>query len=384
MTSSASRDVDFQFFRLIKKLLPSCPIVVMGDLAVVSPRETLLQEDSLDGAICNFMDPGIVNGFGDSGLVPVPNLVCKTDGQTIGDGRKTIAQPKIPIPCHNKFPLGRYHAPWGRYKPLLTTTNSDGCPFGCNFCTVGSLEYSARPIDNVIAEISTFSDLGVREVYFQDLLFTASKSRTMKLCEAIHNKAPKLSWCCLSKVNTFEPETLVQMVRTGCHTIQLGLESGDDQILQKMGKGFSVQEARSAVAMCNDAGLRVDAIFMMGYPGETKAQIQKTIETALAMRLHFATFVIVTPTPGTPMTGEVSKLGIGYDPQKAYDDTRNILPLTDLTASQLVRMRDQAELAFYTKPSHWIRLLLSVKTLTEATDLFSTGLRFLWEKLGGR
>ena len=133
---------------------------------------------------------------------------------------------------------------------------------------------------------------------------------------------------------------------------------------------------------CREAGLRVDAIFMLGYPGETEAELRATVELALELPLHLATFVIVTPSHGTPMVEELRSKGMTVDLERPWDDTDNVLPVARFPAASLRELRTVAEGRFFARPSQCLRLLAGVGSLTELRWLAGEAGRFLWRRLG--
>lgn len=377
LISSGSRADDLPFISRIKKALPDIKLVMIGDLAVTRPAELLADNEFIDGAIQNYLDPEIADGFTKDGLRPVRNLVCRTAERIVAKDRVTLKDATIPPPRHDLFPLECYQAPWARKKLLTSTTTSDGCPFACSFCTVGLLDYVARPVEDVLVEIKLAKKASAQEIYFQDFLFTAHKKRTLDLCQRLIQEQVNISWCCLSKVNTFDEQVLKAMKRAGCHTIQLGLESGNNQILSEMGKGFTTQDVRRAVRQCSKAGIRTDAIFMIGYPGETEADIRNTVDLALGLPLHLATFVIVTPNYGVRMIDEVLAKGRNIDLNKPYDDADNVLSVSVLSADRLKYLRAQVDRRFFFRTSQIFKLLFGLRTLTELSFLFREGVYFV-------
>jgi radical SAM superfamily enzyme YgiQ (UPF0313 family) len=106
------------------------------------------------------------------------------------------------------------------------------------------------------------------------------------------------------------------MARAGFTTVQLGLESGDDAMLRRIGKGFTVKQAVEAARLVKSAGLRLEAFIMAGFPDETEGSLGATrrlMETLDADKLIYSIF---TPYPGTPLFEECRRLGLigrGYD-----------------------------------------------------------------------
>ena len=384
LTSSASRVLDLAFMEDLAGCLPETLLVMMGDLAVTRPLPFLEGHPYLHGALLNHLDPGIVDCFARDGLRPTRNVVVRTRDGLQGWPRTTVEQPRIPPPRHDLFPLDRYRAPWARRRLLTSTTTSDGCPHACGFCTAGLVEYVQRPVEDVLVELSEAYRRGVREVYFQDFLFNADRDRTMELCRALAQELPDLSWCCLSKVGTLDTELLRSMAGAGCHTIQLGLESGSDRVLARMGKGFTVDQTRRTVERCAQTGMRVDAIFMLGYPGESLRELRATIELALELPLHLATFVVLTPSYGTPLVSALREAGLEMDLERAWNDTDRLLPVGTFPGASLRKIRELAERRFFTRPSQCLRLLGGVRSLTELRWLAGEAGRFLLGSLGER
>ena len=123
---------------------------------------------------------------------------------------------------------------------------------------------------------------------------------------------------------------------------------------------------------------------MLGYPGEEESGVRKTIELAMRLKLHFATFVIVTPSPNTPMVRHLASRGVVVDPEAGYDDTDNVFPLAEIIPERLKETRRRAERRFFLRVSQLFRLLFGVRSWTELAWLTEAGVRFLSTAMAGK
>jgi anaerobic magnesium-protoporphyrin IX monomethyl ester cyclase len=103
------------------------------------------------------------------------------------------------------------------------------------------------------------------------------------------------------------------MKRAGCTKVYLGLESGSDATLRLMNKGTTVQKGMGAVRLFNDAGIRVGAFFIVGYPGETMESIESTFRLALSQPFDEISFNVPFPLPGSALFSRVGVLSSDQD-----------------------------------------------------------------------
>jgi radical SAM superfamily enzyme YgiQ (UPF0313 family) len=154
---------------------------------------------------------------------------------------------------------------------------------------------------------------GVRHVLFVDDLFLASRLRTTEICNLIIESGLKMTWSCAARVDTVRPDLLDLMKRAGCWQISFGLETGSDEMLQKMDKCARVAKSEQAVAWTADAGIRVKGLFMLGYPGETTQSIELTKEFVHRIPMTIMNLTKFTPYPGSPVYRELYGTSIRDD-----------------------------------------------------------------------
>lgn len=178
-----------------------------------------------------------------------------------------------------------------------------GCTSCCIYCAAGLMGRGIRerPVDDVAGEISHLRQAhGIDHFFFHDSVFTANRSRTAQLCGALARDA-RVTWDCQTRADCLDPGLLATMAAGGCRHIMLGIESGDEETLRRIGKPADPGAARRAVGQIRAAGIRATGFFMVGWPWDDEALIEKTADYACSLGLDAAFLFSVTPLPGTAM-----------------------------------------------------------------------------------
>jgi anaerobic magnesium-protoporphyrin IX monomethyl ester cyclase len=199
-----------------------------------------------------------------------------------------------------------YSKKFGYTVTAIMTTR--GCPFSCDFCSkpvFGSV-FRARSATNVVDEIEDAISLGYSRIWFADDCFTLNRNRLLGICDEIIRRGLKISWECLSRVDTLDPEAVDRMKRAGCLRMFFGIESGNDEILALMKKQITTKQAYETVQLCKKKGIKTAAFFILGYPGENQKTILDTVRFASSLPLDYLSFTLPYPIPGTPLFERLS------------------------------------------------------------------------------
>ena len=125
-----------------------------------------------------------------------------------------------------------------------------------------------RKAEFVVDEIENILSYGFSRINIADDLFVSDRQKVKDVAE-IQRRGLRFDWSAFARVNTVDRETLRIMRETGCDSISFGVESGNQEILDRIGKKITLEQVRNAVDMCKDVGLIVHASFIAGLPGET-------------------------------------------------------------------------------------------------------------------
>lgn len=328
----------------------------------------------LDAVLLDFTSDDILK-YLDYQDCEIGNLIFRRGGDIISEARKAWPQTfKIPIPQHELFPLQKYRLPTARRKPVSAVLASFGCPFRCRFCIGGTIRYKRRAPENVIAELEHLVSLGVKEVYFADFTFTAEKKQVMEICQRMIDKRIDVTWSCNVHSRTLDNEILSIMKQAGCHTVQIGVESGSGEILQQYGKATDKEIIRQAFKLCQDLRIKTVGYFIIGLPGEDKNSVRETIKFSKELAPDFASFAIATPDIGTPLWSEAIEKG-WFDPAiEEFDSTGYpVLETSKLSKAEIWQLKNQANLEFYFRLSYLTKLILSVRRPADLADLVQEG-----------
>jgi len=182
-------------------------------------------------------------------------------------------------------------------RPVYTLNTSRGCPYGCTFCSVGSVwgrSYRCMSAERVVDDVEwLMRDFGARGIYFREDHFTLSRSRTREFCELVLRRRLRFLWACESRADSLDRDLLRLMRRAGCRSLYIGVESGSPRVLKNLKKGETLSDFRRVFRECRRIGIRTYASFIVGTPGERARDVLSTLLFArrLADSRSFNVFV---------------------------------------------------------------------------------------------
>lgn len=250
----------------------------------------------------------------------------------------------LPLPDYSLVDLSRY-----RYELLgerfALFEGSRGCPFPCSFC---SRVLQGRPMrrkrpEQLVAEVErAVRRDGVRSAYFIDLEFNLGGATNRALCEFLAHERLPLRWCCQLRAREARDELLEAMAAAGCRLVHCGIESGDPTRLGQLDKVGDLEEMLAGVRRILAHGMEVLCFFILGFPGESEAEIERTVRVALDLDPSYASFHLFTPYPGTAFA-----VPPGPGPRFLPPTHPQALPFERLEA-----LRRAAYLRFYLRPGY--------------------------------
>ncbi len=195
------------------------------------------------------------------------------------------------------------------YQAMVTLR---GCPYRCIYCAVPSSndrQTRYRSATSVVDEIAHLrARYDIPYLFFHDSVFTLNRARTVEICTQIIERGLVVPFACQTRTDRVDPALLDLMKAAGCHQIFFGIESGDYDSLIKIRKKTALGAIVEAVGQVKARGIRCTGFFMVGFPWETEALIEKTADFACGLGLDAISLFSATPLPGTElweMTGGV-------------------------------------------------------------------------------
>jgi len=183
---------------------------------------------------------------------------------------------------------------------------------------------------------------------FMDDAFTFNKKRVIQICKLIKNEKIDISWNCTTRVDLFDREIAFWLKKAGCRGVFFGFESGVQQTLDYLVKGFTVEDSEKAVKIAHEAGLGVLGNYIIGVPCETKEMINQTIKFSKKLNLKYANFSLLRPFPGTKFYEMSKKNGlIKTQDWSKYTWNNNVINIPMISTKELMWLQKKTLLQFY-------------------------------------
>ncbi len=362
------------WIRYLREGLPGVKVIVGGYNLRVYPIESvtppeidfgcfnsalhtvprLLEE--LEGG-CHFDDvPGLIyhrNG----------DVVCTESGpEESFEDYPNPARHLLPNELYAEFPTER--------KNFTVMVTSKGCPMECLFCEAGRTKYNPRSVETVVNEIQEcYDQYGIREIDIFDYEFLIDRKRAKAICEEIQRRKLDILWACRARIDSVDEELLKEMAASGCGRVYFGIESGDQDMLETVNKGISLEQVREAIRMTQKHGIRALGFFLVGSPGETRQTIRKTLKFAKSLDLDYVQFSKTTAKPLTSLWRDMVQES-GYDYWREYilgnaEEQALPRPWTELTNDEIDELALRCYKKYHGRPFFLLKHTLKVRSWSE-------------------
>jgi anaerobic magnesium-protoporphyrin IX monomethyl ester cyclase len=234
----------------------------------------------------------------------------------------------------------------------ISMITSRGCPFNCCFCSVHlhmGKPFRAHSVNYVIRHIEHVVDkYRVKTIFFEDDNLTFDLKRFEAICDQIIEKHIKFNWETPNGIRAdyLTRELLEKMKKSGCQSVFFGIESGDQYVLNNIiDKSLNLKTVEEVAKMCKKIGISTAAFYIIGFPGEKKEHMLRTVELALRLKKEYDVGMLLhvaTPSLGTRLYKECLEKGYiqGDLTSRAFAEVRQTggMPLInteDFTASEV-------------------------------------------------
>jgi radical SAM superfamily enzyme YgiQ (UPF0313 family) len=350
-----------------------CPIVLGGAHATAAGEETLQRFECFDVAVVGEGEVTfheLLERFeAGTSIEDLPGIVHRGE-----DGRVRATRPAeaiedldaLPLPAWDllpEFPHGYTHSPLETKRlPAASIITSRGCPYKCAFCDTAVFgrkvrhhgpEYTLRMIRHLR------DTYGVRDLMILDDNFMIKRDKLFAICDELEHM--DISWYCLTHEKLLTRDRLERVAKAGCWILELGIESGSDEILRRINKKTSTREIAEGVRLAREIGLKVKGNFILGFPGETKETLQETID--------FAT--------RSPMSMDPDAHGTSLGTWENMAHQRITYIPHGLTETDLVDASKEAFRRFYLRPRVIMEVLRGLTSVRAVKNAVTAGLTFV-------
>lgn len=220
-------------------------------------------------------------------------------------------------------------------KRFMVMISSRGCPHACTFCTAPMMterRYKYRPLEDIVREIRLYADTyGTKEIHFWDDNFFINKRRTKELLRGLIEATPGISYQVPSgaEINALDEEIIDLMARAGFKKVFMAVESPNEEIQSAhIDKKVKLHRVRQLVEKLRSVGIISEGSFMVGFPHETKEQVDETFRKVKEFGFDRISISIVNPLPGTALYEQCEREGLlppDFDPQDIRWSSENIM-----------------------------------------------------------
>lgn len=378
----------------IAKEISRDTLVVFGGSHPSCNPESVLKDNNVDIIVkgegeYTFLD--IINAFkNNKNIDNIPGTVVRRGSAIFANEPRPLIEDldALPLPARHLLPMQIYFKNASRStlynmrNPFATIITSRGCPMHCVYCAVRTIwgrTWRARSAVKVVDEIELLvKNYGVREIHFSDDNISVNKNRIVGICNEIIKRKIDIRWACPTGIAIWSlDEGLLRiMKKAGCYRLTFGLESGNKETLDFIGKIYSYDKAKQLIKLANKIGFWTASTFIFGFPQEKQESINDTISLAINSDLDFAVFYTPVIFPGTKLFEVYKEVGISYQPE--INGINNAYDSLHFSGEQLLRMRALVNsLVIKKRLTRPLRFLNKIKSLEDFFYVMKIGNNFL-------
>lgn len=315
---------------IVKEIDRTIPTIVGGPHVSAVPEEFLGQAKSVDIAVLGegeYSMRDIIEAYeGKRSIDQVQGIVYRKNEEIIRTPSRPFLKDldELPYPAYHLVDMEQYLNPekieYRSFKDRsISMITSRGCPFNCSFCAVHlhmGRAFRAHSVDYVVNHIEhVVNEYKVKTIFFEDDNMTFDIKRFESICDGILNRKIKFKWETPNGIRAdyLTLELLKKMKRSGCQSVFFGVESGDQHVLDDIiSKSLDLKAVMNVAKMCKDIRLNTAAFYIIGFPGEKKEDMMKTVDFALKLKKEYDVGMLLhvaTPSCGTRLYYECKKKG---------------------------------------------------------------------------
>jgi Fe-S oxidoreductase len=244
---------------------------------------------------------------GTTDFTPIAGLAFKNNGVLVKTPKRPVLRDldSLPLPAWDLVDITPYRNRWmkssGYFSLNMATTR--GCPFKCNWCAkpIYGNRYNSRSPEHVVQELKMLKEkFQFDHIWFCDDIFGLKPGWVHQFANLVEKESLRFRFKIQARADLLLQENYIRdLARAGCENVWMGAESGSQQILDAMDKGITIAQLYEATRLLKKHHIQPSFFIQFGYPGETKADIMKTIRMINELLPHSIGISVSYPLPGT-------------------------------------------------------------------------------------
>jgi anaerobic magnesium-protoporphyrin IX monomethyl ester cyclase len=363
--------------RSIRKLSPETHIIFGGQHPTIMP-ETAMKAECID-SICLGEGEAVWSDFLDrmsagQPMDGLPGLWHRRGGGVVRNPARTtfVDIDSVPIPAYHLLDIERYfNIDFVRFPTVdrraIQIFTSRGCPYRCIYChDLFGKRFRGRKPELVWQEIRYLHDTyRIREFMIEDDIFNMDLQRAKRICDLVIASGLNLGFQFGNgvRLERFDEELMQKLALAGTHHMAIAIESASDRVQKLIRKNLKLGGLNQVLGWARRYGIETLGFFMLGFPGETVAEIDQTIRFACHSHFDEALFSIATPYAGTELNGLVRASGSYEGGHDIHDEWEGVLRVRSKEWDQkkLKRLQRKAYFLFFLTRFRFARILFKMK-----------------------
>jgi anaerobic magnesium-protoporphyrin IX monomethyl ester cyclase len=274
----------------------------------------------------------------------------------------------LPRPAYDLLDLEKYFlldSPWHfpKSQRAVQFITSRGCPYQCSYChEIHGKKFRGMDPEVVLDQMEWLArKFGVREFMIVDDIFNFELERAKQICRGIVDRKLNVHLQFPNGVrgDRFDEELVVLMKQAGTHFMAIAIETVSEKFQKLIRKNLKIDRALQTIHWVNRHNIEVSGFFMIGFPGETLEEVQKTTDFAIHAPLDTIFVSIVSPFKGTKLRTDMLNGRFGEMDSEGQAALNQLFPIVhnrQLSAEVLSRIQRETYWRFYTKPRSLVNL----------------------------
>ena len=367
---------------LVKEKYPEIITIAKGAHFNVLAKEALENFPALDIAIMGEAELTLEEILPGKEYKDILGITYRCGADIVSNERRPFNNEldKLPYPARDLVDNNIYRRPDTNEVQAVIKV-SRGCPFHCFFCLatpVSGAKVRYRSAENIIGEIrECYEKYGIKNFIFWSDIFNLDKEWVHNLCDAIIESGLKITFSTNSRADTADSGTIDLMKKAGCKLVSIGIESGSQLMLDKMGKKITLNDIKNTVSLFKKKGIKVYAYYVLGLPWESEETARETIEFSKKLNTHFVSYYTATALCGSRFYDYVKEHNLGdlnYDMPYFYPSVNT----HHLTKERVFELHKKAVREYYIRIPYILMMLFGISNLNEFKNYFKAGLRVLF------
>ena len=265
---------------------------LVGGSHVTAIPETLITNENIDGVFCGFSDRTIPAW-----------IKKKCPKEIVRQESEPLVYQDLPYVRRQSLMFPDHYTK----KDLSFIMTSRGCQAKCSFCS-NTLYWSGRPSfrtsESLEAELKELrEEYDISDVFVGDAVFSDYHAESKRVADIIQENG--MIWKTEVRWATINNNLIEHFIKRDCYHLSLGLESGSDKILKYIKKGCTTKHIRKQAAMLRELGIKWHLFCIIGFPIETKEDMQQTLDLAMEIQPTSISLNSLSPLPGTKIYNDI-------------------------------------------------------------------------------